>query len=69
MSWNYRLIDYGGHVAVHEVYYDKKGKLKAYSTNPISLTGDSVNDVLDDIGLVVADLRRLPPIKEADLPK
>ena len=69
MSWNYRLIDYGSHVAVHEVYYDDEGKPTAYTTRPVYLSGDTLEDIEADVGLILSDLKRLPPLKESELPK
>lgn len=68
MSWNYRLVDYGSHMAVHEVYYDKEGKITGLTETPRTLTGDSVDDIEEDLKLILEQLRRHPPLSSADLP-
>lgn len=47
MSWNHRILAYEEtngeiYLAIHEVYYDKKGKANGYTENPISVHSDSV---------------------------
>jgi len=53
MSWNYRLIRFqkrhkrvGEHswYAVHEVYYRDDGSIKAVSTEPAAIVGDTVQE-------------------------
>jgi hypothetical protein len=50
MSWNHRLLAYhhedeGVSLKVHEVYYDKQGKPNGYTSNPITIEGESKEDV------------------------
>jgi len=67
MSWNYRVIKHvdevapslkklhpNGYVwfAIHEVYYDEKGRPSAYSEHPAKVVGESPLEI-------DADLRRM----------
>lgn len=73
MSWNYRVIDFGTHVALHEVYHDADG-------NPRSYTADAIEFVVDPSegrAGVIASLRRAladaespakPTLTPADFP-
>jgi hypothetical protein len=41
MTWNYRVLRHpDGHLALHEVYYDKTGKPVNYTVNPVSFAVD-----------------------------
>lgn len=40
MSWNYRIIDHGSHIALHEVYYHADGQVKAWSAEPTGFVSD-----------------------------
>jgi hypothetical protein len=40
MTWNYRVLRHpDGHLALHEVYYDKAGKPISYTARPIHFAG------------------------------
>lgn len=69
VTWNYRLVDYGSHLGVHEVYYDEGGKVKCWGSEPEKIIGESIDDIEDDLKLILKDLRRFPPIPESELPK
>jgi hypothetical protein len=69
VSWNYRLIDHGTHLSVREVYYDDGGKPKWWMERPCEVSGESVDDIEDDLKLILKDLRRFPPIPESELPE
>lgn len=34
MSWNYRIIDHRTHFALHEVFYNEAGEVRAWSAEP-----------------------------------
>ncbi|WP_037516970.1 hypothetical protein [Sphingomonas sp. LH128] len=40
MKWNYRIIDHGDHLALHEVYYDDAGQPSAFTTGPVTFVCD-----------------------------
>lgn len=46
-TWNYRIIDFGTHKALHEVHYDAAGKPNGYTENPATFVCDPDQD---DIG-------------------
>lgn len=69
MSWNYRVVDWGDGVDIREVYYDDDGKITHWTANPRELTGETVDDIEEDLRLILKDLRRFPPIPEAELPR
>lgn len=47
--WNHRLIatEHKGetYYQIHEVYYDKDGVPNGYTSNPISVSGESIEDI------------------------
>lgn len=57
MTWNYRVIhrvlkeEYGAphQYAVHEVYYNKSGSPISVSMNPISPSGETLNELKTDM--------------------
>lgn len=58
MSWNYRILvkvytnglgETEIAFSMHEVYYKKTGKPRAYSTEPISPHGESLTGVRKDL--------------------
>lgn len=53
MTWNYRVIK---HVdtsetlySIHEVYYDENGKPKMVSNEPVSVIGETPQELLKDL--------------------
>lgn len=53
MSWNYRLCKqtYGDEVlyGIHEVYYNKSGKITAVTLNPVTFTAETSEEVRTSI--------------------
>ena len=49
MSWNYRVLVHKNEddvcLQIHEVYYDKDGKLKSYTKNGANVIGDCFLDL------------------------
>jgi len=64
VTWNYRLTKLGDVVAVREVYYDEYNVVASWTADPVSLSGDSRNDVIDDIRLITECLRE--PVLDLD---
>lgn len=54
--------------AVHEVYYDEKGKITNWTADPINITGDSPKDVTKILQTMLKDIKR-PVLKESELEK
>lgn len=72
MTWNYRLVlrddldeDW---YEVHEVYYNEKKELILCTENPISLSGESLEDVVENIGMILKDIKKHPILLASDLP-
>jgi hypothetical protein len=73
MSWNYRLIrrpngptpheDEPYFFAIHEVYYDKKGKVEAWSADPIHAGGTTFEALRGDLTFMVGALSK-PVLEE-----
>jgi hypothetical protein len=49
MKWNYRIIDHGEWLGLHEVYYDKQGNPRSYAVEPDVAT-DKENGISDIVG-------------------
>jgi len=49
MGWNHRILahkfDSGIYLQIHEVYYDKNGKIDSYTINPITVCGDDLESI------------------------
>ena len=49
MGWNHRILAHedgeGMYFQIHEVYYDKEGTPNGYSTNAVSVGGDTINSI------------------------
>lgn len=58
MSWNHRVIRHktkvGGDIeetlAIHEAYYDSKGRVWAITKHPVDVSGESIEDLQTTIG-------------------
>ena len=55
MTWDYRIINTDGGLAIHEVYYGKKGRVTAY-TKPIVLYGTTLEELIADMSWQLAAL-------------
>ena len=50
MTWDYRIIrNTDSELAIHEVYYDKKRRVMAYTAQPIALYGATLEDLIEDM--------------------
>jgi hypothetical protein len=67
MIWSYRLVDFGTHLGLCEVYYDEAGKPKLWS-DPVSITGDMAEEIAEDLELMREAIGRLPALKASELP-
>lgn len=49
MGWNYRILahqhDHVIDFQIHEVYYDKENNPISYTSNPVSVTGESIKSI------------------------
>lgn len=65
MTWDHRIVairhkgrskSEGGTetiYGIHEVYYDERGKLSMYTTEPVLVSGNSVSEVAETLGLMI----------------
>lgn len=63
MSWNYRIIDHGTHLALHEVYYDQRGRVNTWSAEPttfISDTDEGADGLALSLEQALSDARNRP---------
>jgi hypothetical protein len=76
MLWNYRVIvkdtiDLTGVIfkdfAIHEVYYEDDGSIKFITTDPITIDGESLEDLKESISMVQGALDK--PIIEDQWPE
>lgn len=62
MSWNYRVMKYkDGGLGVHEVYYDKKGKVDGWTKDSI-IGGQSIEELLLVVETMKKDILKDQPI-------
>ncbi len=70
MTWNYRIIKHDAekpsYFAVHEVFYNDKGKITSWTENPIDIIGQSNNDIKSILKRIILDIKR-PTLKESEL--
>jgi hypothetical protein len=62
MSWNYRVFahQYNDEVyfKVHECYYDTRGNPSSYTTNPITIEADNLEDIELEIARLQSAIHR-----------
>ena len=53
MSWNYRVVKYGEPLEdvylIHEVYYNKRGKIECWSEGEMHPLGSSLKELRGDL--------------------
>ena len=49
MTWNYRVMQFKGELAIYEVYYNEAGKVCGYSEKPVSPRGESLEDLRENL--------------------
>lgn len=49
MTWNYRVMIRDGCYAVHAVYYADDGRITNWSAEPMVLSGESVEDLSQEL--------------------
>jgi len=77
MTWNYRIVRHrhtmeSGYsydwYGVHEIYYED-GKITGWIDSPVTLDGDSLEDIVDLLKLVEKDINNSPILDEKELPR
>ena len=49
MSWNYRVIERDGELAIHEVFYDDDGHIIGHTETPVFPRAESLEDLVDEL--------------------
>lgn len=62
MHWIYRIIKHDKskpvYFAVHEVYYDDKGRIENWTADPINAIGDNKQEVLKTLKHMIEDTKQ-----------
>lgn len=64
--WNYRVIESEEVFRIHEVYYNQKGEITAFSENPITPLGDTLDELRGDLEYYMQALDR-PVLKKEEI--
>lgn len=63
--WNYRILRQpNGTLAIHEVYYDNKGNPKLWTSEPVDVGGETLDDLRAELKYMQFALKR--PILTVD---
>ena len=74
--WNYRVIrsvyecedgETEECFAVHEVHYDDKGNIKAYSEEPTSFVGETLPELIKGLSTAMLDIRTRKVLDETEI--
>lgn len=88
MSWNYRVIKHKTNTGnpdldkldpewfgLHEVYYDKDGKIEGWTEEPVNLCATDLKELREDVKMMfdavhgANNIGKLAVLNEEDLPK
>lgn len=72
MTWNNRIIQHEDYFGLHEVHYDADGKVKFWTSEPVTFATDLDNGADDLIGSLeraLSDVRKHPVLLAKDLPQ
>ena len=62
MMWNNRIVkhekDDTVHYSVHEVFYKEDGGIYGYTENPITILGETVEDVKSQLEMIMKDIEK-----------
>jgi len=59
MTWNHRIIRQArGSYGLYEVYYDDKGNITDWTTDPVDVSGDSPKEIKALLTLMLKDCDR-----------
>ena len=70
MSWNYRILDHGTHLALHEVYYDETGMVTGWTVEPVTFVAcveEGAPGLQIALGNALDDAQRRPVLSVAAL--
>ena len=62
MTWNYRILDHGDHLALHEVHYDAVGNPASYTNSPATFVSDPGHgdEIVGALKMALADATSCP---------
>jgi len=64
MSWNYRIVKHDKadeiYLQIHEVYYDEKNDIEAYTEDPIHPFGETREELISDLKYMLHDTEKYP---------
>jgi len=66
MSWDYRVIEHNGMFTIHEVYYNDKGGITSISQDPMGPSGDTLEELKDDMEYFLQALD-MPVLKKEEI--
>ncbi len=69
MTWNYRIIDHGEYLGLHEVHYDDAGKPKSCTADPITFVADAeegADGIVKALEMALIDARTRPVLKVSE---
>lgn len=59
MHWNYRVVKYDRtdevYFQIHEVYYNEKNEIEAYTENPVNPFGNTKEELISDLKIMIHD--------------
>ena len=66
MMWNNRIVKHKKDVgvqsyswySVHEVFYNENGGINGYTEDPISIVGETVEDVKSQLKMIMKDIEK-----------
>ncbi len=64
--WNYRVIESEEVFRIHEVYYNSKGEITAFSEDPITPLGETLDELRGDLEYYLQALDR-PVLKKEEI--
>lgn len=71
MTWNYRIIDHGTHLALHEVFYDEAGAPFSWTAEPVRFVCDpeeGSKGIILSLEMALDDARQRPVLDVNTLP-
>ena len=66
ISWDYRVIEHDGMFTIHEVHYNEKGGIVSISEDPMGPSGDTMEELKDDMQYFLLALDR-PVLKKGEI--
>lgn len=69
-TWDYRIVDHGQHLSLHEVTYRANGTVSNWSKRPVRFVADSRNGPDEIVAMLqnaLESARRRPVLRLADL--